>query len=316
VKIGSTYSKCSPVSVGVPQGSVLGPLLFLIYVNDLPETLSGPTLLFADDLKAWNSDASALQIDIDAVKQWSLDWQLPLNEDKCIHMSFGGDSGNAYVMHGENGPEGINTSDTKKELGIWLSSNMSFSLHHEKSAQKALTVLRMIRRTFPRITSADFKTLYGVYVRPLLEYANQVVYSGLKRDSKLTERVQRAATKMVAGLQSVEYETRLEILDLFPMDYRRLRGDLIITYNLFNLDIVSHFFTPDSQNARRGHEKKLFKARAYTSVRQQFFSIRVVSAWNSLPSSIVNATSLNKFKTLLDIYFRDTDRWHAYCPTL
>ncbi|GAA54618.1 hypothetical protein CLF_104476 [Clonorchis sinensis] len=114
-------------------------------------------------------------------------------------MSFGGDSANSFVMHGEKGPEDITRMDAKKDLGIWL----SFSLHLEKSAQKAFAVLRMIRRTVSRITRMDFQILYGAYVRPLLEYANQVVYSRRTKNVTLIERVQRAATKIVAGLKSV-----------------------------------------------------------------------------------------------------------------
>ncbi|KAG5454452.1 Ras- protein Rab-8A [Clonorchis sinensis] len=256
VKVGSTYSSAAPVSIGVPQGSVLGPLLFLIYVNDLPDVISSPCLLFADDLKSWSSNASALQIDVDAAKQWSLDWHLPLNDEKCVHMSFGGDSANSFVMHGEKGPEDITRIDAKKDLGIWLSPNLSFSLHLEKSAQKAFAVLRMIRRTFSRITRTDFQILYGAYVRPLLEYANPVVYSGRTKDVILIERVQRAATKMVAGLKSMDYETRLVVLDLFPLEYRRLRGDLILTYALFEQGLANRFFTVDPANTRRGHGER------------------------------------------------------------
>ncbi|GAA50336.1 hypothetical protein CLF_104387 [Clonorchis sinensis] len=139
---------------------------------------------------------------------------------------------------------------------IWVSGslqNLSFSLHLEKSAQKAFAVLRMIRRTFSRITRTDFQILYGAYVRPLLEYANPVVYSGRTKDVILIERVQRAATKMVAGLKSMDYETRLVVLDLFPLEYRRLRGDLILTYALFEQGLANRFFTVDPANTRRGH---------------------------------------------------------------
>ncbi|KER31405.1 hypothetical protein T265_02319 [Opisthorchis viverrini] len=101
----------------------------------------------------------------------------------------------------------------------------------------------MIRRTFYRITRMDFQILYGAYVRPLLEYANQVVYSGRTKDVTLIERVQRAATRMVAGLKSVDYETRLAMLDLFPLEYRRLRGDLILTYALFEQSLANR--SPD-----------------------------------------------------------------------
>ncbi|GAA54054.1 pol-related protein [Clonorchis sinensis] len=91
----------------------------------------------------------------------------------------------------------------------------------------------VIRRAFSRITHMDFQISYGAYVRSLLEYANQVVPSGRKKNVTLIERAQRAATKMVVGLKSVDYETRLVLLNLFPMDYRCLRGDLILAHALF-----------------------------------------------------------------------------------
>ncbi|GAA49941.1 hypothetical protein CLF_103810 [Clonorchis sinensis] len=169
---------------------------------------------------------------------------------------YAGDSANSFVMHGEKGPEDITRIDAKKDLGIWLSPNLSFSLHLEKLAQKAFAVLRMIRRTFSRITRTDFQILYGAYVRPLLEYANPVVYSGRTKDVILIERVQRAATKMVAGLKSMDYETRLVVLDLFPLEYRRLRGDLILTYALFEQGLANRFFSVDPANTRRGHGER------------------------------------------------------------
>ncbi|GAA55638.1 hypothetical protein CLF_108558 [Clonorchis sinensis] len=180
----------------------------------------------------------------------------PLNDEKCVHMSFGGDSANSFVMHGEKGPEDITRLDAKKDLGIWLSPNLSFSLHLEKSAQKALAVLRMIRRTFSRITRTDFQLLYGAYVRWSLEYANPVVYSGRTKDVIFIEPVQRAATKMVARLKSMVYETRLAVLDLFPLEYRRLQGDLILTYALFEQGLTNRFFTVDPANTRRGHGER------------------------------------------------------------
>ncbi|GAA57787.1 hypothetical protein CLF_113196 [Clonorchis sinensis] len=145
---------------------------------------------------------------------------------------------------------------------------MSFSLHHEKSAQKAFALLRMIRRTFSRITHTDFQILYGAYVRPLPEYANPVVYSRCTKDVILIERVQRAATKMVAGLKSMDYEMRFAVLDLFPLEYRRLRGDLILTYALFEQGLANRFFTVDPANTRRGHgERQLLNDKNKTDPR-------------------------------------------------
>ncbi|GAA55171.1 hypothetical protein CLF_107060 [Clonorchis sinensis] len=167
-------------------------------------------------------------------------------------MSFGGELTNYFVMHSEKGSEDITRIDAKKDFGIWLSPNVSFSLYLQKSAQNAFAVLRIIRRTFSRITRTDFQVLYGAYIRPLLEYGNPVVYSGCTKDVILNERVQRSATKMVAGLKSVDYETYLAVLDRFPLEYRRLRGDLIPTHALFEQASANRFFTVD--RARRGHD--------------------------------------------------------------
>ncbi|GAA51649.1 hypothetical protein CLF_106548 [Clonorchis sinensis] len=110
---------------------------------------------------------------------------------------------------------------------------------HEKSAQKAFIVLRMIRRTFSRIIRMDFQILYAAFARPLLEYTDPIFFSGCTKDVILIERVQRAATKMVAGLKSMDYETRTAVFDLLPLEYRRLRGDLILTYALFGQDLAN-----------------------------------------------------------------------------
>ncbi|GAA50362.1 hypothetical protein CLF_104422 [Clonorchis sinensis] len=159
-------------------------------------------------------------------------------------------------MHGEKGPEDITRIDAKKDLGIWLSPKPSFSPHLEKSAQKAFAVLRMIRRSFSRITRMNFRILYGACVRSLLEYANPVVYSGCTKDVILIERVQRTATKIVAGLKCTDYETRLVVLGLFPLKCRCLRWGLILTYALFEQGLANRIFTVDPANTRRGHGER------------------------------------------------------------
>ncbi|GAA29607.2 hypothetical protein CLF_104852 [Clonorchis sinensis] len=179
-------------------------------------------------------------------------------------MPFGGDSAKAFLVHCAQRPEDITRMDGKKDLGIWLYSKVSFSPHHEKSAQKTLAVLRMFRRTLSRITRMDFQVLCGAYVRPLFEYANQVVYSGRTKDVTVNERVQRAATKMVAGLKSVGCEARLLVLHFFPSVYPRLQGDLLLTYALFEQGLANRFFTVDPANTRQGHGKKIFKLRTHT----------------------------------------------------
>ncbi|KAA3682117.1 uncharacterized protein DEA37_0002048 [Paragonimus westermani] len=301
VETGSDVSSPSSISAGVFQGSVLGPLLFFVCINDLPNNISSNTLLYADDLKLWNAtDPGALQIDLDAIKRWSGDWSLPLNDNKCVRMSLGGDSGNAFMIHSASSTVDIMKVHRKKDLSIWLSSNLSFTYHHEMATKKVFAALMMTRRTFHRIDKKAFRTLYGIDIRPLLEYANQVVYTGLKKDILAVERFQRAATKVVAGLSNVTYRFRLEILDLYPLEFQRLRGDLMLTYLFFRAGLVEQFFTVANGDGQRGHNKQLFKLRPRTFLRQQFFSYRANNYWNSLPSEIIGSASRDRFKALLD----------------
>ncbi|GAA52591.1 hypothetical protein CLF_108410 [Clonorchis sinensis] len=129
------------------------------------------------------------------------------------------------------------------------------SLYHEKSAQKAFAVLRMIQRIFPRVTRIAILILYGAYIRTLPEYANQVIYSGGLEDVTFIERVQRAATKMVSGLEFVDYGTRPAVLDPFLLEYRRLRGDLILTYVLFEQGLANRFFSIDPGERQPPNDK-------------------------------------------------------------
>ena len=297
VKIGGAHSSPAPVKSGVPQGSVLGPLLFLLYINDLPERLSSNLLLYADDLKIWNAlDANTLQMDIDTVCHWATTWGLPLNIDKCAHISFGGDSENAFHIHSMESPLIISKLSEKKDLGVWLSSDFSTSTHHQATTKKAYATWHMILRAFSRIHPEHFCFLFNTYVRPLLEYARQAVHSGLIKDSDLLEKVQRRATKSVVGLRNLSYTDRLKSLNLYPLERRRLRGDLIFTFNLSVKGRLQDFFTLAKVDRLRGHSKKLVKVRPRKRVRQNFFSFRVVSAWNSLPSKVVAASSLDEFK--------------------
>ncbi|GAA48091.1 hypothetical protein CLF_101164, partial [Clonorchis sinensis] len=119
--------------------------------------------------------------------------------------------------------------------------NLSFSLHLEKSAQKAFAVLRMTRRTFSRITRTDFETLCGAYVRPLLEYANPVVYSGRTKDNSVQNTIRHSFTRVFA------------LANILPRAENLLRGDLILTYALFEQGLANRFFTVDPANTRRGH---------------------------------------------------------------
>ena len=155
---------------------------------------------------------------------------------------------------------------------------------------------------FPKITETDFHILYSTYIRPILEYGHSVTYANSAGDENQLERVQRAATKLVYGLRQVPYWNRLEILNLYPLDIRRLRGDLILLYTLFESGQVTQLFGSATTDHLRGHERKLFKPRAGSSIRLNFYSCRIVESWNNLPREVVCAPSKDSFKRHLDSY--------------
>ena len=130
-------------------------------------------------------------------------------------------------------------------------------------------------------------------------------------DQQSVEKIQRRATKRLVGeIKDLPYADRLRYLNLPSLRYRRLyiRGDLIYTYklthNLLDVDPVS-LFTFQSSSTTRGHCYKIYKPRATSLQRRQFFSLRVINGWNSLQEDIVNTDSIDLFKTYVDRFYYD-----------
>ncbi|CAH8434428.1 unnamed protein product [Schistosoma intercalatum] len=152
-------------------------------------------------------------------------------------------------------------------------------------------------------TLKRFLTSYTVFVRPKLEYCIQAASPCFKKDSELLEKVQRTATKLVPGIAKLPYESRLAKLNLFPLSYRRTRGDLITVYKLlsdkFAPNMPSFFLSSKTENLR-GHSKKVHKPRTNYLSADYRLSHRIINEWNSLPQHVVEAPSVDSFKRKLD----------------
>jgi hypothetical protein len=323
VRVNGSYSEESDVLSGIPQGSVLGPTLFTLYINDLPDSISNEVYLFADDTKIFRpissiNDALSLQQDIDTCLNWSATWLLEFNKDKCkvLDISTRPREQFMYEMQGKV----LIHSEVEKDLGVEVDRCLKFSQHICDKAKKANAIVAVIRRAFRNLNVKTFPMLFRGIVRPHLEYAAAVWNPHLKRDIKMLENVQRRATKLVPGLRDLSYEERLKELKLPTLAYRRLRGDMIEVYKMtseyYSPDIpciLSHHQNQAGQRANlRGHSKKLFKERARLDVKKFSFTHRVVDTWNGLPEKVISAPSVKSFERRLDKHWQSLDLVYDY----
>ena len=311
VTVNGTKSDWAPVTSGVPQGTVLGPLLFVIYVNDMPGEVRSSLKMFADDTKLYRSvgresDNGVLQEDLDSLVEWSERWQLPFNREKCKTLHLGGRN-DCYTYH--MGDVQLSQTPVEKDLGVFVDRHLKFREQAASAITKASRIMAVIRRSFSVIDKTTLPLLFRTMVRPHLEYANSVWGPFNREDQKKVERVQRRATRLVSGIRDLPYEERLRTLDLPSLYHRRRRGDMITVYQVLHQGVdvnAAKFFTPAAASITRGHQWKLAKPRAVSRVRRNVLSVRVINEWNALPPSVIAAPSVNAFKARLDKHWADS----------
>ena len=224
-------------------------------------------------------------------------------------MHFGSsNSNNNYYMFDQITKKKVKIDKTtcERDLGINVDSNLNFSNHTTIQVNKANKILGLIRRSFVHLDKVSFRLLFTTLVRPIIEYCGTLCFPRFQKDKIDVENVLRRATKLVPGLCNLSYADRLRTLNIPSMRYRLLRGDMIecfkILNNYYNLSFTPFQLATDDRT--RGHNFKLKKQRVFHERRKSFFTVRVVNNWNQLPSHIVNATSLNNFKNLLDKHWQ------------
>ena len=308
VVVQGSRSAWAPVTSGVPQGSVLGPVLFTIFVNDMPWEVSSSIKLFADDTKLYRRVPRGdddLQADIDALVRWSTKWLLPFNASKCTVMHIGHQNPSTNYSLGGTLME---VTTEEKDLGIIVDTHMNFHKQTAVAISKASQMLAVIKCSFANINEFTLPLLFKTMVRPLLEYCNTVWGPFGKVDQQRLERVQRRATRMVLSIRHLPYPERLRLLRLPSLCYRRRRGDMVTVYQLLHGGMAvpqETFLVRNTSKMTRGHPWKLRKPRTVKLPRRNAFSSRVINDWNALPAEVVSAESVNQFKNRLDRHWRD-----------
>jgi hypothetical protein len=296
VILGDVVSDWEKVTSGVPQGSVLGPLLFVIFINDLPSILENYCKLYADDSKiiAIIKDElsnESLQKDIDSVTDWTKNWLMRLNATKCKVMHFGVDD-DKYKYEIDDlctdKRSSLEESECERDLGVHVASDLKWRYHVNEIASRANRVLGSLMKTFISRDSLLWKKLYVSLVRPHLEFASAVWNPYLEGDEKVLENVQRRAMRIPFSLRKMSEDDRLKSWGLTTLKERRVRGDLIQMYKSVNgFEIFDWHTGPqfiESQRSTRAatsNSKRMrtdgFKARQandfchFVNVRHNFF---------------------------------------------
>ena len=235
VVVGNAVSDTKPVLSGVPQGSVLGPLLFLLYINDLPDCVKSIVKLFADDLKMIVSpfEFCNTQLDLNALHVWESKWLLKFNLEKCYVLYLGNHNPhNVYNLSGTV----LNATKEEKDLGILFNDKFNFNDAISALVTKAKsTLFWFLRNTISREPHIMVHA-YKCIVRPHVEYCCQAWAPKARHGNWPAiielENVQRLFTRMVKGTENTSYRARLNKLGLTTLLERRMRGNLIEVFKL------------------------------------------------------------------------------------
>ena len=276
----------------MPKGSVLGRLLFLIYVNDIPSTITYCTpYLFADDTKfleavSHYTVSTHFLHDSDSLADWCLTWKLSPNSSKCasVHSSFSSSCSSTYNINGHP----IKSVTQYKDIGIIVQNNLTWSEHTHHIRAKAYQSLYLIRHSIPSSTPDLKLCLYLSLVHSKLSYYSQLWRPNLINDIICLENVQRRSTKFVLNDYTSDYKSRLTILHLYPLMYWLDCQDFMLRIKCFkdppdNFDINSHISFVTSCT-RACSSAKLRHNFYHFSSTSHFHFNRVVHLQNSLPS--------------------------------
>ena len=287
VAINDCKSTPIPVASGVPQGSVLGPTLFIHYINDLPPNTDCTVKVFADYSKIYSGvntpdDREKLQQGIDALVHWSKKWLMNFNSDKCKGLHIGKNNPHyTYTMTNREEVKELGTTDCEKDLGVSIDSLLTFDNQVNNVTKKGRQMAGMINRNIINKTPDVKIPLYKAYVRSHLEYANSVWHPYLKKHMNKLEKVQKQFTKKIVGLEGLSYPQRLAKLNLPSLEFRQIRGDLIevfkVTHCIYDPKSTLSLFDSSLNNITRSHPYKLKLKRTNTKQFQIFLLTELLS---------------------------------------
>ena len=306
VVLDGCMSSSTTVSSGVPQGTVLAPLLFLCFINDLPQGISASVKLYADDVLLYKiiestNDSESLQCDLNLLSDWANKWQMEFNPSKCEHLQVSlkrSCSPTQYYIQGEL----IKKVAQTKYLGVTINQHLTWNDHVHQICNKANAVIAFLKRNLLHCPTIIKDHCYKSLVRPILEYSASVWSPHTSLLINKLESIQRRAARFTCndfGRYS-SVTAMLSYLSWPSLCCRRTNARAIMTYKILN-DLV-HLSKDNFVPSTRGHNTHFIQP--YTRIDAYKFSFfpSAVKIWNHLPEEITNSQHLCHFKQRLHAY--------------
>lgn len=252
---------------GVPQGSKLGPLLFLVFLNDLLDLINCDCLAYADDLKIYcrisdQSDCMKLQRDLDILQQWCFNNRMMLNVKKCQTITFTNKVNYIKFDYRIDGSI-LSRVSVIRDLGVVFDTSLSFRDHVDTIVAKAKRMLGFVMRmSKPFRNYSSIILLYNALIRSTLEYCSTIWSPYYSRYTNDVESVQARFVRylcMKNGIRKAipDYNDRLRHYKMFSLKERRIHSDLLILHKIINgsidAQLINYFNFKTSQRSKRHH---------------------------------------------------------------
>ena len=325
VLVNNEKSNNGTISAGVPQGSVLGPLFFLIYINDIADRLTSCSRLFADDTSMTYSSKNIDSIervvneDLAKLKSWSEKWLATFNPNKTKAMliSNSHDANINLTLTFDNTE--LEMSSSHKHLGVTLDDNAKWSSHINNIYVTSMKRVNVLRKLKYMLNKTTLLKMYNCFILPILEYACEVWDGCTSQESDILEGVQLEAARIITGLPlfcKKEYlykETGLE-----KLCFRRQKRKLSLFYKMHNRltpDYLTHLLPSQVQERSSYH---LRHGEDYTtqnnrlSLTTNSFIPSSIRLWNSLDMQIRSSSSLTQFKSALKSQTNTVPEYFSY----
>ena len=296
------------VKSGVPQGTVLGPLLFLLYINDITVGLKSDIRLFADECVLYRTinspeDAAMLQYDLNTLVQWSNTWQMSFNASKCSLLRIHKKKAplqTSYTMLEHT----LNTVQHHPYLGVEISSDLNWQHHINNTTSKANRSANFVRRNLKQCSTETKSLAYKALVRPILEYASTVWDPHQVNQISQIEKIQRKSARFVTGNYSREASvtTMLENLNWPTLQERRIGARLNMIYKIVNQLVAIQLpsYIHRRQVASRGsHIHQYIIPHSTCDMYKFSFFPRTIRCWNIIPTATITQPNITQFSNMV-----------------